>query len=68
MKTRPQPSNLDLADTMHGYMHTMADTGERDYMKFNSTGDRRRSRENFGLLFQKSIPQAMGAVVVLVHI
>ena len=26
---------------MHRYMHTMADTGERDYTKLNCTGDRR---------------------------
>ena len=31
MKALPQSSQLDLDDTMHGYMHTMADTGERDY-------------------------------------
>jgi hypothetical protein len=37
-----------MMDTMHGYMHTMADTGEKDCTKFNCTGDRRIKSERGG--------------------
>jgi hypothetical protein len=62
----PKSSQLDLADTMHGYMDTMADTGERDYIKFNCT-ETGESRREGGQERKEVTTQALFSYCIYLH-